>query len=508
MNLTTFTFFLRRSIITLLILLVSLSVFSQSDLLNSTLDSAKQLRNVGEFELAANVLQDFNLKYPGNIWVMRLYAETLFWLKDYENAVLVYEEAIKTHPNDFDVKYEYALMLYDIGEYEKANNLLIIYTNKYQNIAVAESLLGITYYFLGSFNLAAQHLKTAVELNPNDKQSAETLNSVYHIIRPWLKASVFYNDDSQEISRFIPVLEGGGYYSAFFQPSFYLDFQNFAYDSISSYQINFLLSNSFSFRKIGLDAKLTAGINYASINQSVDFLWGINLKQKISKYFKIEAGAQRSAYTYTLASVNKPFLSNKYQFSLLWDKKNSWMAKTGYLAETFSDTNNVQSVYAWGLSPGLIFSIFEFRLGYAFSYSTSKESSFRSTQSLSKILDNYVDGQKIEGIYDPYFTPKNQFANSVLANVNIFPTNKIDIRLHASVGFYSKAENPYLYLDNNNGKIIIKQGFYQESYTPLDLGINLDYELSNNLYLNFSYKYLQTFYFNSNNFQLSLKKSF
>lgn len=495
-----------RLIVFAVSMFIASNSMAQSDLLLSTIDTATRLRDVGNFEQAAEVLHKFNTKYPGNIWVARLYAETLFWLKKYDKAALVYEETIRTNPNDFDVKYEYAIMLFDRGKYRQAKELLVVYTNKNQNVAGAESLLGITNYYHGDFKEAAEHLEKSLALNPNNNRTKEIFKEVSHIVKPWIMADIFYTDDSQPLKQLAPALEGGWYHSPIVNLSFSLNLQNFFTDDISSNLVNFQLQNNFHFQKAGLRAKVSAGTFFASTDKSVDFLWGILFQQKLTKYLSLTAGAERSAYTYTLASIKNPFLRNKYNFSLAYEKPKSWNASTGYIAEYFPDTNNVQSFHAWVMSPSITFSIFELSFGYAFNYANSKESRFVPEQSLEEILDDFQADEKIQGVYDPYFTPNDQFGNSVLSNFYIIPSQKINIKLHASVGFYARAMNPYFYLDSNNaGKTVIRQGFYQEAYTPLDLGINFNADLSDNMILNFSYNHLQTFYFNSNNFQLGLK---
>ena len=498
-----------KLIVLTVLLLGSFSVVAQDNLLYTTIDNAKKMRDAGDLEQAADVLKKFNNQYPGNIWIQRLYAETLFWLNDYEEAILVYEEAINTHPDDFDVKYEYALMLFNVEEYSKARELLLVYVNKYPEVAEAETLLGTIDYYLGDFIPAVEHLEKSLELNPTDKNTAQLLKDVYLITKPWVNVNFAYNHDSQNITRLSPIIEGGIFKSAAFSPSFYLDLQNLSVDSTKSNQINFLIQNRFLFNKIGLKAKVGVGVNYNTNIQLTDLLWDIVLEQKITKKLSFIGGSRRSAYIYTVASLSNPLLSNKYNLSLEWNKQKSWWAKAGYLAEVFPDANNVQTYYAWALAPAIKFSIFELRLGYAFNYANSKESRFESVESKEDIINNWQEDEKIEGVYDPYFTPNNQFSNSALGIILITPSPKFNIKLHATVGFYAKTMNPYLYLDKtNSGKIEIIQDFYQESFTPMDLGINLNFDLSNNFNLNFSYDYLQTFYFNSNNLQLGLKMYF
>jgi len=499
-----------KSFIKIVILFALVSIvtnsMAQDDLLTTTLNEAKSLRDAGNFEQAVQVLVNLNKTYPENNWVLRLWAETLFWMKNYEDAAWVYEKAIRIFPADLDVKYEYALMLFAQGKYEKTRELLIVYTDNKPGDAGAESLLGTTDYYLGHFKEADEHLEKSLILNPTNNKTKEIHREVSRIVSPWLKAVVSFTDDSQPMKQWVPELQGGWYNSHFLNLSFSLGLQNFNSDSIHTNFYNFQLQNSFQFPKAGFSATVSMGGFYTTSDQSFDYSWGVSLHQKIAKYFHLRLGGERSAYTYTLSSIEKPFSRNRYSFSLSWEKPKKWNASTGYIGEYFPDNNNVQTYYAWGLSPAISFSIFELYLGYAFNYANAKESRFTPEKSLDEILDDYNPDEQIKGIYDPYFTPNNQFANAALINLAIIPSQKVNIKLHASVGFYARAMNPYFYLDKkNSGKTFIRQDFYQESFTPLDLGINLDTDLSDKIILSFSYKYLQTFYFNSNNFNIGLK---
>ncbi|NOY51045.1 MAG: hypothetical protein GXO88_10860 [Chlorobi bacterium] len=481
-------------------------VVAQQSLLETTLSKANKLRDEGDFGQTARLLSDFNNKYPGNIWVMRLYAETLYWMHEYDMAATIYEDAMRMHPDNLDVKYEYAIMLFDKGNYEYSQRLLDVYTSEYDSVAGAESLLGISNYYIGDFVDAERHLKKSLFIEPNDKRTREVYSEVRQIVRPWLKIDGSYMYDSQLLRQITPRIEGGFYKSHFLNLSFLLSGRNFSTDSINTTFIDFRLQNSFILPKAGFSAKVSAGLFSFTPYDQTEFTWSVSVKQKIAKWASLSAGAEKSLYTYTVASIAKPFTRNLYNFSAEWDKNNGWNIKTGYIGEFFPDSNNVQTFYAWALSPSIKFSVFELKFGYAFNYANSKENRYIAEGSLDHIVGNWVDGQSIKGVYDPYFTPKDQFSNSVLANLDIKQGKKTDIKLYASVGFYARAMNPYLYLNKkNSGKLEIRRDFYQESFTPLDMGINFNYNLSNNTVLSANYRYLQTFYFNSNDFNIGLK---
>jgi tetratricopeptide (TPR) repeat protein len=489
----------------LLLLFTATNSMAQSNLLNSTLDSARNLRNNGHFDEAVKTLEAFNAQHPDNTWLLQLYAETLFWLKDYEKADSVYRRAIEVYPNNFELKYEYALFLFDRGNYEETRSLLTLYVENRPDNPGAESMLGIANYYLGNFKDAENHLNKSLALNPSDQKTKQVYSEVSHVVKPWIKGSVLYTDDSQPMSQWKPSVAGGWYQSHFINLSFAADFRNFSEDSTHSSMAGFTILNHFAFPKAGFNAAVSAGGFYTFINKAVDFTWSIQLDKTFLKNLHLKAGGEHSPYTYTIASIRNPFLRNRFNFSLSWETTQSWNADLGYIGEYFPDDNSVQTTYFWFLSPSMKFSVFSANIGYAFNYADAKESRYVSEQSLQEIVEDYQPDKKITGVYNPYFTPNNQFSNSVLANVYIHPSLSTSIKLHASVGVYARAMNPYLYLGKKNGNTIIKEEFYQEKFTPLDLGINFNADLSESIMLNFSYQYLQTFYYNSNNFEAGLK---
>ncbi len=494
-----------KIVIVIVLYATATNSMAQNNLLINTLDSAKSLRNSGNYGQAIKLMKEFNAQYPDNYWLLQLYAETLFWMKEYNKADNMYRHAIRIYPDNYEIKYEYALFLYDRGNYRQAHELLLLYNQKYPDIAGVQSLLGITSYYLGNFKQADAYLESSLKKNPSDKKTKQIYAEVSHIVKPWLKGSFSYNKDSQPMSQWSPALSGGWYQSHNLNLSFDFYYQHFSADSIISPMSGFSVQNSFIVPKAGFKAIGGIGIFYTAINNTPKLTWHFQMDKTLTKNLHLKAGGEHLPYTYTIASVNKPFLRNRYNLSLSWETKNNLNANIGYIGEFFPDTNNVQTAYAWVLSPTLKFSIFRINIGYAFNYSNAKQSRFTSTQPLDDILTNYDSTKQITGIYDPYFTPDNQFSNSLLANVFLNFSKTTSLKFHASVGIFSRAMNPYLYLDKQNGKTIINRGFYQEKFTPLDIGFDLNAEVTDNLTLNLSYQYLQTFYYNTNNFNIGLK---
>lgn len=481
-------------------------VKAQQSLLETTIESAKQFRDKGDFGSAARILHDFDEKYPNNVWILRLYGETLYWMKEYEMSDVVYLRAYQLYPEDYDIIYEYALMLFNWGKYQGSINMMKEYVKKYDNVGGAYSIMGISNYYLGNFKESERQLAKARKLNPNDNNTNRIYFEVSRIVRPWINIGADYNTDNQPLSMLSPKLQAGWYFSKFFNLSLSSNFQMFSSDTINTNFTNVQLANDVSFPKSGFSGRLSVGYYNTSTNKDSDFIWSIKAKQRLGKNLFLEASSEKSPYIYTPYSVSSSFSTNKINASLQWTKDGSWNIKSGYINEIFPDTNYIQTAYAWILSPAIKVSVLEFYFGYSFNYSNAKDTRYTYTNSLDDIILNYTDTTTINGTYNPYFTPHNQFSNSILFNTVVRPSQKFNIKLHSAIGVFSKTMNPYLYLDvKNSGMKFLKQDYYQESFTPMDIGMDIESNIGNKLSLRLSYSYIQTFYFHTNNFSINLK---
>jgi hypothetical protein len=159
----------------------------------------------------------------------------------------------------------------------------------------------------------------------------------------------------------------------------------------------------------------------------------------------------------------------------------------------FPDENWVSAFYAWFLSKPLRFSGFNLAFGYAFNYMDSKEDRFEPKTGLQAGNGQNGISNTVEGVYVPYYTPHNQYANSVLVNFNYHFSSYTAVYGHASVGVYSKTYAPGYTL---GGGTYTKTFAYQ-NYTPLDLGLRFQTDISRKAALSLGYTFLQTYYYKS-----------
>ncbi len=247
----------------------------------------------------------------------------------------------------------------------------------------------------------------------------------------------------------------------------------------------------------GISSKNAAKLNW---------IGGLHLVKKFTQPIQIDLMAERVNYDYTVSSVERDsiLLVSRFSLNVSLGKKDNWNGLIGTQLNVFPDNNSVSSYYLWFLSKPVGFANFKFYFGYGFNFMTSKEDRYVAIDSLSQILLSSTG--KIEGIYNPYYTPLNQMSNSLLVNIKYQLGSSTEIYGHASVGLFSTTDAPYLYLDNNEvDATVVVKGYGKQNYTPLDFGMSLQSKLSKRLDLSISYSYLSTYYFVTNNFDIGVK---
>ena len=493
-------------ILAFIIFSFSVTIIAQNELVDNTLDKSRQLIDAKKFSEAADVLGSFEDQYPGNIYVERLYAQTLFWLHDFDLASTIYERAIGFHPNNMDVKYEYAIMLFDYKKYEYAKKLLIEYVSVNKYNGEAQLLLGKIYYYQRQFKEATIHLENAITLNPDDNMIKELYQQIYRIIAPQLSIGGRYRIDDQPMHAYGPSIKFNWYRSDILDLGISGNMLRYSDIPTSNLIASVQLSNSFNIASAGINLKMSVGGIYSKIGSDVDWIGGIHLVKKFNRPVQIDLMVERKNYDYTVSSVERDsiLLVSRLALNISIGKKDNWNGLIGAQSNIFPDNNYVNSYYLWFLSRPVVVSNFKFYFGYSFNYMNSKEDRFEAVDSLSQIISNYTD--KIEGIYNPYYTPMNQMSNSLLVNIKYQIGSSTEIYGHTSIGLFSKIKAPYLYLDKNDfDETVIVTGYSNQRYVPLDLGVSLQSQLSKKVDLTISYSYVSTYYFLTNNFNVGIK---
>jgi hypothetical protein len=270
-----------------------------------------------------------------------------------------------------------------------------------------------------------------------------------------------------------------------------LEISNYNFSPKKEQALIIKLSNQFYFDVLNLTANLTGGIykNYSGKN---DWIGGIHFTQKLTQKLSLDFGYSKESLLGTIASTNFN-LTHQNVFGAL-DYNNKLMVfHAGYNHQFFKDDNTIKSVASWIISQPIKIQKFNFQFGYGYSFSDSKNILF--------IYDN--EGM---GVYDPYFTPKDQEIHSGLLMSNYRPFKKLSLGAKLNYGFRATVRNPYpVQVDENNTVI---GGFYDEEFTYLEFNGSINYFYSDSFRINANYLYQETFFYSRDNINLGFNFTF
>jgi hypothetical protein len=208
--------------------------------------------------------------------------------------------------------------------------------------------------------------------------------------------------------------------------------------------------------------------------------------------------------------VRKPVLENVLSLAAVFNKSDSWLGKAGFQKQNFADNNNINTTYAWLLAPLVKQKNLKVQVGYAFSYAHADKNNFVATVPLSTLINTTPLYGTVSGIFDPYFTPQNQFINSLLASINIGLSEKVQFSSRTNIGVFAQADNPFLTLEKNAGnqQYYINKGYSTIKYTPVEWVSNLQLNLSLKFSVHLNYTYQKFLFYTNNQGGIQLKYNF
>ena len=469
-----------------------------------TVETARKLAYAKNYNEAITLLQQFEIGHPKDINAVRLHGQILYWTKDFDGAFRLYEAALKVNPNPY-VQLDYGRMLFQLNHLEEARVVLEDYLKTNSTDVEALNTLGTIAYWQGHPQKARLYFDQVLKPYPKNDWAVKYTTEINNATAPYLKVGGGYGEDSQSLSSVLGEVETGWYQSYLLAPKFNAQVQTFSGSGSDKQYYAFQGSNKFSFTAIKLDAIIAAGIYKNPSDNSIGWTGKLELDQKLSADFSIDASAERKPYFYTVSSLQQKVTADTYSIALVLNKPDSWLGWAGYSQQQFMDNNSVQSYGAWLLLPPLKLPGFRFYIGYAANYTNANTDYYIATSTVSQVLltNNY------NAIYTPYFTPKNQLETSVLASISYKPDPTFKISVNSKVGVYTTADKPYFYLDYNaTHQLFIQKEFYSQKYVPIEINARMNYDISKKTAVEAGYTYLKTFFYNSSVARLGLNFKF
>lgn len=488
----------------LLFLSYTIKASNESD----TLQIAKSLIQKGKFKKAEKILAAYERSHPQDLNAMWLHGQTAYWAGYYRTFNLVYKKAMARFPSNYYLKLDYALKLVENGDVKQAAPLLEAYSKYDPSSNDLKLVQARIAYWQGDYKRALQLLKNE-SLVKEKQQETEILHAEIKAAQsPWLKINADYLQDDQPLQVITPALEAGTYLNAFVNPSISLSNGSFKTDTTSSSAQRISIGNKFNFYKAGLVVVANAG--FAKLpNKARTGIGGIELTKTSFKYLQLSGQASLQPYLVTLSSISETIVPYHFALGAGWNNLNSWNGKLAWSMDTFKDKNYIYNVSAWIFAPPLRLASLQFRIGYAYGYSTSKENRYVAKQSVTEIVKVYGKTTTITGVYDPYFTPTNQQVNAALVSISYSKGKRFVGGVNASIGFIGYTDDPYLFLDKNkSNEVYVNRDYSHINFYPNRVDAYILCKITKKASLKASYSFLNNNFYTCHTAGLSLLMNF
>ena len=488
-----------------------LARFMKGIITNDTLEYAHYLVNTWQYKKAAKVLATLHHSHQDDFGIQWLYAETAYETKHHKTFYDEFNEAMDKYPSNYFLKMDYATKLVENGDIDKAMPLL----KKFEAFDSTNSDLKLAYariqYWQGDYNAALKTLNNKKVENEKQNETRQLKNEIELAKSPWIKINCNYQSDDQPLKSITPLIEAGTFIHPLLSPYINVAAPLFYQSSSSSKSAELItIGDKMNFGKAGLLINLNGG--FVQLPGSTSSWTGnIEITKTSFKYLKISAQASHQPYLTTLSSLGTEVMPYHYSVTAGWSNRNSWNGKLiGSMDMYNADDNYITNYSGWIFAPPLKLSAFQFRIGYAYGYSTAKENRLTSKATLTDDILNFnPDNSGITGIYNPYFTPYKQSVHSALLNIEYNPNKHFSIGLNANIGFMGTTENPYLYLDKkSDNTLFVNRDYEKVNFYPDEISVFVLYHLTNKTSLKANYTFLRNNFYTSNTAGIILNVSF
>jgi len=472
-----------------------------------TLEMAKELRDASKLKAALKLLEPYHTAHPSDLNAGWIYAQTAYWAKKHKLARKIYDLTIYYHPENLYLQVDYANMLVNIGKYNKAMPYLENFLMEYPDNKDVQRTLAKINYYKGKYKEAYAEVSALTERDQSDTESTTLMNEILLAKSPWIGITGNYFSDNQPLQTISPILAS----QIWLHPASTLRFSVrtplFSQGGTYTNAIWLQAGNSFFIWYGNWRVTINAGVLKYPYKNTTTWTGNFELEKRSYRHLLTIFQAERKPYFNTGSSIDTVINEYHVAETITWDNYDSWSGQISYNWDYFlSDYNAIYAIAGWGLTPPLKASVFDFRLGYGISYSTSTDDNFQPVEKKSDIIANYDPAVGIEGIYYPYFTPKQQFVNSAVLSIGIHPVKGFDIGITGNLGFFATAQIPYLYLDTNGaGGYRIEKDFSNERYFPYTISAYASFQLSKKVSLRADYRYNSTYFYSENYAGLQLK---
>ncbi|MGM5630475.1 hypothetical protein O2K51_06185 [Apibacter raozihei] len=436
------------------------------------------------------VLKEYLVKYPDDVYANWLGGQIAYELGNGKLSRTLYNKAIANNSDNRELRLNYAKTLYNsvnLQEAESELNYLLksdikdfIYTEAYL-------MLGYINLWRNDYNKTRICINKIKESDHENKAVKELEKQLQNSSKPYLKINFDYTSDNQVLTTYSELIEVGIHRNKNLNPKILIENQNFSTDKqIATIKIG----NTFYVDKSKFIIYSALGIS-KHFSESTGWLGELNIQRKIGRHLNFAVSASRLSYAYTLRSTQKQVFENILSGSVEYENKQIFSIKAIYQHKFYKD-NYVNNWGGWVLSkPFNLFKV-QIRAGYGFSFSDSKTILYYP-QTTSNLINSWGE---VKGVYDPYFTPKQQITHSILGVISISLTPSFILDISGNYAFKAQNESPVVFGGvNAEGQYVFQRYYYTDKNLPFSLKAGLNYKISENTVLSGHYQYQENSFY-------------
>jgi tetratricopeptide (TPR) repeat protein len=439
---------------------------------NQVVERAEQLRNVHDFPAAVQLLEPYVASHPEDAHAARLLAQTWYWLGNVAAAERAYEQALSLHPNDVRTRLDFARLLVETTQVQRARAQLMPLASARPVIAEVSTLLGTIAYWAGDLTTAAARFREALAVDPAHAEARRQLDEIASITRSWVAVLSSLWHDDQPLDRIGVGFEAGWYLTPLAPLHIRVEPLHYALLG-STTSVWTAVANLSHFEPHGrLETEIAGGILRRSAGESAtSWIGRAAVAVRLPRRVRIGGRLERSPYLHTLASLETAVMITTAAAQLRLDDSAGWLGEAEFRGDHYADNNATRSAYAWLLAPIVRRQRWVVQAGYAAAVSDSDELRFV----LADRMQPYPPGDPrfdTTGVYDPYYTPRNQLSHSVITAVRLSRSGGATLHAGGSYAFHATEDAPSFFVSPDG---MVQRSEAERELTPwrgrLDLAV-------------------------------------
>jgi tetratricopeptide (TPR) repeat protein len=431
---------------------------------------AQSLRDAGKFVAAVEILRAQLARNPSDGDAARLLAQTLYWLHDLDGAHGAYQDALKRHPEDTTLQFDYARMLVETNAWAAAETVLAPLQDREETRARATALLGTIAYWRGDWSGAKRLFTAALAANPDQPDIAANLRQIQLATSPWLRLSSSLRHDDQPLDRLGFGLETGWFATPLLYMTLRLEPSTFRLPDAASRRLwSAEAAIAGKFPRARLEVEGGGGVVRRDVSNTTEWRGRATMGIRLTPALTVRARAERAPYLHTLSSLDNPTTTDMVATHLGVDHR-GWLGEAGMQVERFPDSNRITGQYGWLLAPIRRAGRAQLQGGYAFERRNSDESRFTVVPATPMFL---LPDPRFMTRYVPYYTPLNLVSHSAAAALLVRAGSRVTLHVGGSYALHAAEDAPAFQIEAGSLHMVTSRREFSPWKADTSLAVSL-----------------------------------